>query len=45
MVKISQVVFKLIVYLFLKKDFSKVPSWLKIDKTFTPDFVVEDPRK
>ncbi|BFZ23274.1 hypothetical protein BsWGS_26312 [Bradybaena similaris] len=29
----------------ISKDFSKVPSWLHINKPLTPDFVVADPKK
>lgn len=28
----------------ISKDFSKVPSWLHINKTLTPDFVISDPK-
>ncbi|KAL5490807.1 hypothetical protein EMCRGX_G015992 [Ephydatia muelleri] len=28
----------------ISKDYSKVPSWLLINKTLTPDFVVRDPK-
>eukprot|EP01119_Soliformovum_irregulare_P023660 TRINITY_DN8310_c0_g1_i1.p1 TRINITY_DN8310_c0_g1~~TRINITY_DN8310_c0_g1_i1.p1 ORF type:complete len:485 (+),score=219.60 TRINITY_DN8310_c0_g1_i1:116-1570(+) len=29
----------------ISRDFSKVPNWLVIDSTFTPDFVVANPRE
>ncbi|XP_067393883.1 DNA ligase 3 [Emydura macquarii macquarii] len=29
----------------ISKDPSKIPSWLKINKTYYPDFVVPDPKK
>jgi hypothetical protein len=54
MTKISQVqTFKNPIFSFFlifcnqkqNKDYSKVPDWLEIDKSFTPDFVVTDPRQ
>lgn len=29
----------------ISKDQSKVPSWLNVNKTLVPDFVVKDPKK
>uniref|UniRef100_A0A7N5KRV5 DNA ligase n=1 Tax=Ailuropoda melanoleuca TaxID=9646 RepID=A0A7N5KRV5_AILME len=29
----------------ISKDPSKIPSWLKINKTYYPDFIVPDPKK
>ncbi|XP_041479664.1 DNA ligase 3-like [Lytechinus variegatus] len=29
----------------ISKDSSKVPSWLRVNKTLVPDFVIKDPKK
>ena len=29
----------------IKKNFAQVPSWLEINKSLVPDFVVKDPKK
>lgn len=29
----------------ISQDYSKIPDWLEVDKSYAPDFVVADPKK